>query len=355
MIESIEIKNYKVLDSIEVENLAQINIFVGKNNCGKTSLLEAIFLNFQPSNPMNIVSVVSNFIRQIQVSHDNLDYFFNQLDMTKPIKITSSYNHQKMHLQITPKTTNDFTQILPNDINPNDINMDIDKVLDKKTGAYITGLNFDIQFNGSPAVRSSFDIRRNNINNVIQVDYPSFSGMIFPSHMALMDAASILARLRILKKEQELLAYLQILDEKIQGIEVINGEIMIDLADMPKKISLNTMGEGLKKYLAILASVIVGEYKYICIDEIENGLHFESMHKLLESVIKLAQKTDIQLFVSTHSYEFLEILNAISSENQYEQIAIFNIARTKLKGLQTYKYDMKDLENLLKTKTEFRD
>ena len=355
MIESIEIKNYKVLDSIEVENLAQINIFVGKNNCGKTSLLEAIFLNFQPSNPMNIVSVVSNFIRQIQVSHDNLDYFFNQLDMTKPIKITSSYNHQKMHLQITPKTTNDFTQILPNDINPNDINMDIDKVLDKKTGAYITGLNFDIQFNGSPAVRSSFDIRRNNINNVIQVDYPSFSGMIFPSHMALMDAASILARLRILKKEQELLAYLQIFDEKIQGIEVINGEIMIDLADMPKKISLNTMGEGLKKYLAILASVIVGEYKYICIDEIENGLHFESMHKLLESVIKLAQKTDIQLFVSTHSYEFLEILNAISTDNQYEQIAIFNIARTKLKGLQTYKYDMKDLENLLKTKTEFRD
>ena len=233
--------------------------------------------------------------------------------------------------------------------------MDIDKVLDKKTGAYITGLNFDIQFNGSPAVRSSFDIRRNNINNVIQVDYPSFSGMIFPSHMALMDAASILARLRILKKEQELLAYLQIFDEKIQGIEVINGEIMIDLADMPKKISLNTMGEGLKKYLAILASVIVGEYKYICIDEIENGLHFESMHKLLESVIKLAQKTDIQLFVSTHSYEFLEILNTISSKNQYEQVAIFNIARTKLKGLQTYKYDMKDLENLLKTKTEFRD
>ena len=40
MIESIEVKNYKVLDSIEVENLAQINIFVGKNNCGKTSLLE---------------------------------------------------------------------------------------------------------------------------------------------------------------------------------------------------------------------------------------------------------------------------------------------------------------------------
>ncbi len=349
MIESIEVKNYKVLDLIEVENLAQINIFVGKNNCGKTSLLEAIFLNFQPNNPMNIVSVVSNFVRQMQISHDDLDYFFNQLDMTKPIKITSSYNHQKMYLQITPKTTNDFAQMLPNNIN-----IDMDKVLDKKTGAYITGLNFDIQFNGNPAVRSSFDIRRNNIDRVTQADYPSFSGMIFPSN-SMFNMLGILGRLRILKKEQELLAHLQIFDEQIQGIEVINGEIMVDLADMPKKISVNTMGEGLKKYLAILASVIVGEYEYICIDEIENGLHFESMHKLLESVIKLAQKTNIQLFVSTHSYEFLEILNTISSKNQYEQIAIFNIARTKLKGLQTYKYGMKDLENLLKTKTEFRD
>lgn len=349
MIESVEVKNYKVLDSIQIENLTQMNIFVGKNNCGKTSLLEAIFLNFQPSDPMGIVAIISNFVRQIQVNHDNLDYFFHQLDMAKPIEIISSYNRQKMHLQITPKTTNDFAQSFPGGIN-------MDKVLGKKTDrAYVTGLKFDMQFNGNPPVRSSFDISGNNINRVAQADYPSFSGMMLPSHTALINTASILARLRILKKEQDLLKYLQIFDEHIQGIEVINGEIMVDLVDMPKKISLNTMGEGLKKYLAILASVIIGEYEYICIDEIENGLHFESMKKLLESIIKLAQKTNIQLFISTHSYEFLEILNVVSSESKYTQIGIFNIARTELKGLQTYKYDMKDLENLLKTKTEFRD
>ncbi|MCX2716350.1 AAA family ATPase [Helicobacter sp. MIT 21-1697] len=349
MIESVEVKNYKVLDSIQIENLTQINIFVGKNNCGKTSLLEAIFLNFQPSNSMNIVSIVSNFVRQIQVSHDNLDYFFHQLDVSQPIEITSFYKQQKMHLQITPKTTNDFAQMLPNDIN-------INKVLDKKTdNAYITGLKFDIQFNGDPAVKSGFDIHENNIiNRFAQADYPSFSGMMLPSH-TFMNTASILARLRIHKKEKDLLQYLQIFDEHIQGIEVINGEIMVDLAGMSKKISFHTMGEGFKKYLAILASIIVGEYEYICIDEIENGLHFESMQKLLKAIIALAKETHIQLFISAHSYEFLEILNTISSEYQYEQIAIFNIARTNLKGLQTYKYDMKDLENLLKTKTEFRD
>ena len=130
---------------------------------------------------------------------------------------------------------------------------------------------------------------------------------------------------------------------------------MIDLKNMPKKISLNTMGEGFKKYLAIIASLIIGEYKYICIDEIENGLHFETMQKLLESIIKLAKNLNIQLFISTHSYELLEILNKTSNEKQYSEVAVFNIAKTKNKGLQAYKYNLEDLGNLLHTKTEFRD
>lgn len=346
MIESIEVKNYKILDFIQIKDLVQINIFVGKNNCGKTSLLEATFLNFKPSNPMLIVSAIANFTREIQLRDDNLDMFFYQLNMDKPIEIISCYNQQKMHLVITPKITNDFAQILPSDTN----------FLAYQSNTPLTmGLKFDIQFDGHDSARSSFDIHGNNINNVMEAYYPSFSGMLMPSNMAFININNILNKLRTLKKERNLVQYLQIFDEQIKGVEVINGEIMIDLENMPKKISLNTMGEGFKKYLAIIASMIIGEYKYICIDEIENGLHFETMQKLLESIIELAKYLNIQLFISTHSYELLEILNKTSNEKQYSEVAVFNIAKTKNKGLQAYKYNLKDLGNLLHTKTEFRD
>lgn len=49
MIKSLEIINYKVIDYLKIEDLSCINFFVGKNNCGKTSLLEAIYLNFDPN------------------------------------------------------------------------------------------------------------------------------------------------------------------------------------------------------------------------------------------------------------------------------------------------------------------
>lgn len=51
MIKNITIKNFKLFEFLEVRDFSQINVFVGANDSGKTSLLEAIFLSLNPSNP----------------------------------------------------------------------------------------------------------------------------------------------------------------------------------------------------------------------------------------------------------------------------------------------------------------
>ena len=42
MIRTIEINGFKKFEHIQIENLAQVNLFVGMNNAGKTTLLEAV-------------------------------------------------------------------------------------------------------------------------------------------------------------------------------------------------------------------------------------------------------------------------------------------------------------------------
>ena len=44
MIDFLHIKNYKNLKNLELDSLGKVNLFIGKNNTGKTSLLEAISL-----------------------------------------------------------------------------------------------------------------------------------------------------------------------------------------------------------------------------------------------------------------------------------------------------------------------
>lgn len=349
MIESVEIKNYKVIDYLKVENLTNVNFFVGKNNCGKTSLLEAIFLNLEPSNPQVIIWRVSNQIRQIMVSEDNLAWLFHKMNMEKNIEIISVYDSKKMRVKIHPKISSDFAQIIPSDTQET-INKALNSVSSNKK---VTGLVFESKFNGKNEVKSSFGIRGNNITDIKQSEYETFSGLFIESNMLLANIAYIIAQIRIAKKEQIFDEYLKLFDENILGVEVIGSETMIDIQGMPQKVSVNIMGEGFKKFLLVVGSLILAKHSYICIDEIENGLHFEAMKKLIESIVKLSNKTKIQLFISTHSYEFLEILNNIALETKSNNIAVFNLKQTEEK-LQTTRYDMADLKHLLNAEIEFR-
>ena len=44
MLRDLTILNYRCFEDFQMDGLEQINLFVGNNNSGKTSLLEAIYL-----------------------------------------------------------------------------------------------------------------------------------------------------------------------------------------------------------------------------------------------------------------------------------------------------------------------
>ena len=44
----IKIRNFRCFDKLDVSNFGKINLISGKNNVGKTALLEALFLNSSP-------------------------------------------------------------------------------------------------------------------------------------------------------------------------------------------------------------------------------------------------------------------------------------------------------------------
>ena len=67
----IEIQNFRGIKKLAIKNLSNVNLFVGKNNCGKTSVLEAIFLTTGISNPQ--LSITIDVLRNL--NHDEADDF----------------------------------------------------------------------------------------------------------------------------------------------------------------------------------------------------------------------------------------------------------------------------------------
>lgn len=58
IIENIHIKTFRGLNNLKLEDLAQINILTGKNNSGKTSVLEMLknFRNFMDWDHQNMLA-----------------------------------------------------------------------------------------------------------------------------------------------------------------------------------------------------------------------------------------------------------------------------------------------------------
>ena len=81
MITSLDIKNFKSLASCRIDNLKRVNLFLGKNNVGKSSLLEAISLYLSQASPVWIQTLMRDRVAR--------SLFFQMLMLLKGLNLRS--------------------------------------------------------------------------------------------------------------------------------------------------------------------------------------------------------------------------------------------------------------------------
>ena len=129
-------------------------------------------------------------------------------------------------------------------------------------------------------------------------------------------------------------------DPRINAIETIGSEIFIGFEGMSELLPISMTGDGLRRYLSIVASSANTTNNMILIDEIDNGLHYSAYKKLWESIFALATETNKQVFITTHSEETLRHLYQMLEESpQYQEaFRLYTIEQTLNKNHQAYKY-----------------
>jgi AAA15 family ATPase/GTPase len=116
------------------------------------------------------------------------------------------------------------------------------------------------------------------------------------------------------------------------------------------------MGDGLRRYLNIVAASANPINNILLIDEIENGLHYSAYKKLWEAIFALAVSNNKQVFVTTHSKETLYRLNEMLEEHaEYRnELSLYTLEQTKLKGHQAYRLPYEGLAEASKNNIEIR-
>ena len=149
--------------------------------------------------------------------------------------------------------------------------------------------------------------------------------------------------------------YCKQFNDNIKDIRFIDNKIVIETSNLEHTLNLKIMGKGFQTYMTIIASMVAG-HKYILIDEIENGIHYEIMNILVDNMINLSKKYELQFFITTHSKEFLQTLNKFTKNNDYsDMISVFNLYHDKEKDIKVVKFTQENFSHFMKTDSEIRD
>ena len=349
---NIEIKNFRGIGHLKIEDFSRVNVFIGQNNSGKSSVLEAIAMLISMSNPdcpqlINAVRARKGFSKFIDTQ-----YFFNNLNTAMPPEISAEETDgTSRHLKMTLSYV--FDELAEPNNQPQ-----------QQAGAvnYINTLemNFDIA-NGAPSRSYKSWLRVNSqglvVNRKLAEGYlENKRAWLTPSDLMTSNLANDLAELFRRNRKDTVLTLLKMFDGQINSIEILTDDIYVGFEGMAQMLSVSMMGDGLRRYLSIVASASNPMIDMFLIDEIDNGLHYSAYKKLWEAIFALATATNKQIFVTTHSKETLGSLNEMLEEHpEYQQeMRLYTIAKTLNKGHQAYKYTYEGLSGACENDVELR-
>lgn len=350
---NIEIKNFRGIEHLTIDDFSRVNVFLGQNNSGKSSVLECLLLLMGMSNPDLPQNI--NTIRSRNFSgFTDLGYMFHNYNLKVKPEISSElFDKTKRHLAL--EMTYIFDEKSQNDIQNGQIPT-------SETKIFLNTLKmlFDIEIDGKQRSYES-SVTVNQMNQIsgkkLAEEYLEKNSVaLISADLALGNIVNDLIELAKRQKKDIISEYLKNFDSRITTWEILNNVTYVGLEGINLLLPVNMLGDGMRRYLNIVAASANPTNNIILIDEIDNGLHYSAYKKLWEAIFALATDTNKQVFVTTHSKETLYRLNEMLEEHTEYQDALrlYTIEKTKLKGHQAYKYTFEGLNGACENDVELR-
>ena len=302
----IEIKGFRSIEMLKVENFKQVNLFVGKNNSGKTTLLESIFILSGATNPRLPLS--TNGLRDYRkLGEDDFILLFNGLAHDKKITVKGleSDNATNRTLTISP--------ILVENIEQNELTSNVSRE--------IKGLTLDYDFKkhhkSNVKIQTKLEVKDKSVEveDVQRAGYTeNISCMFLNTKVMLQDLAERVSEIIKAKQKQKIISILQKLEPAISDIHTEDDIVYFDIG-MERFIPLNMAGDGMKRILSIITAIFRLKNGILLIDEVDNGLHYSTQETLWKAVILSAQEFKVQVFATTHSNECIQALSNVTTHD----------------------------------------
>jgi AAA15 family ATPase/GTPase len=365
---SLRIERFRQIKELTIPEIGHVNLIVGGNNSGKSTLLDALRFFAAKADPEILLAMLSehgefehNFsedeISWRSLSHLFFDRKFPDQDgelicvgnQDKSYCVSLEHIFLKQELTNRPDTDSAKSWLITGRINKSeykqlveDQNLSILEAVEiaiKDTQYHkISKIPLDRMFGTHRGVS---DMLRPQGGNLEQ-SYSYVPSRFHSEH----ELADVWDSVILTPHEQLALDALRIIDPNVIGLAFVNNVqqrrrpseprrhereervAVLTIKDKKGRIPLLSMGDGMSRVLQLILSASQAKDGFLLVDEIENGLHYSVQEKVWGMLFELAEKNNIQIFATTHSEDCVKTFAKVSTERENVKGSLICLGRS---------------------------
>ena len=341
MIHSFSVERFRGLRKCDLQGMRRITLLTGKNNVGKSAVLEALFVHSGNYNP-NLVMVL-HAMRGLQMFTVDATQgkaspwasIFYQYEDQQPIRFTGLVSEgtkppESVTVSLSPVRNEVELSGLSHDMRMQTLfgnSFGIAKVLKLELSRGRKGREAH-----KPSKHYLF------FNGKDPVVFPSppnpdyISRLLTSTRETATNLATQFGRFQVDNKVHLIVDALRAMEPRLEGLELIfEGEPVLhgQLSGPGRRLMpLPLMGDGLNRVTTLILSIGSCPGGTILVDDVDTGLHYSVMRPFWESVFRAAEEFDVQVVATTHSAECAEsALEAAVALEQKDEFAVIRLER----------------------------
>ena len=350
VIQNLQINSFRGLKRLNLSDLGWVNILVGKNNSGKTTILEAISIVCNPLDPFQWIGTSERRLNigraptALRPSLESIKWLFpqesNDLNARQQyqgeIEISASGS---INISVLA-TISEIYSIGAEKADEEAPSIEAEDVNTLETEYARSGIELEVlstaPSDGQPKlfdyeIEETFQfwederfVQRKRSRGKALVNHVT----VYPSYSS-SDVILALRLTQITKEgtKKDLLEVVKLFDPEILDLHVLaTSQNRSSLYIEHRKLGLApfyTFGDGLKKMLLIALTLPLAKNGIFLIDEIETSIHFSALSQVFTWLIKACKINKTQLFVTTHSLEAVDAM--LEADSEKDEVVAFRL------------------------------
>lgn len=323
MLTRLDISKYRGFRQCKLDGMAQVTLFVGKNNSGKTSVLESAHFLASGGDPDVLATAAARRNEVVQIKGDepalvDVSHLFNGHEVRpgSDFSITGTNGFLPIRVTAVPLheagPPEDFFGFSGTVRPAFALRIEGGRPrLDGKDHAKIPTRTVFLSAEGAMLI----DHRRSPRRYVgdVRAEGPPVV-FISPDSLPSVPLGSMWNLILRDKRENEVKDAMRILAPSLEDIVFQTSEIsprvysshagvLVSFKNDLRRFPLGSMGDGMRRLLFLSVSLIHVRYGLLLVDEIDTGLHHSVMADMWKLVVNTAKAYGIQVLATTHSLD----------------------------------------------------